>query len=85
MNITIPVSAIQTARKLLTRIHFERLKLPMLNHVLATIDAAGLTLAVTAFEHCMEIRIGNLPKLKKSEYIKVYLSRNSGFLINTSI
>jgi len=26
----IPVSAIQAARKLLTRIHFERLKLPVL-------------------------------------------------------
>ncbi|MEI7910160.1 MAG: DNA polymerase III subunit beta, partial [Verrucomicrobiota bacterium] len=52
----IPVSAIQTARKLLTRIHFERLKLPVLTHVLATIDAAGLTLAVTDLDHWLETR-----------------------------
>ena len=55
--ITIPVSAIQTARKLLTRIHFERLKLPVLNHALATIDAAGLTLAVCDLDHWLETRI----------------------------
>ena len=53
----IPVSAIQAARKLLTRIHFERLKLPVLTHVLATIDAAGLTLAVTDLDHWLETRI----------------------------
>ncbi|MEI6607965.1 MAG: transposase, partial [Verrucomicrobiota bacterium] len=57
MNITIPVSAIKTARKLLTRIHFERLKLPVLTHVLATIDAAGLTLAVTDLDHWLETRL----------------------------
>ena len=55
--ITIPVSAIQAARKLLTRIHFERLKLPVLTHVLATIDAAGLTLAVTDLDHWLETRL----------------------------
>ncbi len=55
--ITIPVSAIQVARKLLTRIHFERLKLPVLNHVLATLDAAGLTLAVTDLDHWLETRL----------------------------
>ena len=53
----IPVSAIQAARKLLTRIHFERLKLPVLNHVLVTIDAAGLTLAVTDLDHWLETRL----------------------------
>ena len=55
--ITIPVSAIQAARKLLTRIHFERLKLPVLSHVLATIDAAGLTLAVSDLDHWLETRL----------------------------
>ena len=55
--ITIPVSAIKAARKLLTRIHFERLKLPVLTHVLATIDAAGLTLAVTDLDHWLETRL----------------------------
>jgi DNA polymerase-3 subunit beta len=57
MNILIPVSAIQAARKLLTRIRFERLKLPVLNHVLATLDAAGLTLAVSDLDHWLETRI----------------------------
>ena len=55
--ITIHVSAIQAARKLLTRIHFERLKLPVLNHALATVDAAGLTLAVCDLDHWLETRI----------------------------
>jgi DNA polymerase-3 subunit beta len=57
MNILIPVSAIQAARKLLTRVRFERLKLPVLSHVLATLDAAGLTLAVTDLDHWLETRI----------------------------
>ena len=57
MNITIPVYTIQAARKLLTRIRFERLKLPVLNHVLATIDAAGLSLAVTDLDHWLETRV----------------------------
>jgi DNA polymerase-3 subunit beta len=57
MNITIPVSAIKAARKLLTRIRFERLKLPVLTHVLATIDAAGLSLAVTDLDHWLETRL----------------------------
>jgi DNA polymerase-3 subunit beta len=57
MNIIIPVSAIQAARKLLTRLHFERLKLPVLSHVLATVDAAGLTLAVTDLDHWLETRL----------------------------
>ena len=57
MNILIPVSAIQAARKLLNRVRFERLKLPVLNHVLATLDAAGLTLAVTDLDHWLETRI----------------------------
>jgi len=55
--ITIPVSAIKAARKLLTRIHFERAKLPVLTHVLATIDAAGLTLAVSDLDHWLETRL----------------------------
>ena len=57
MNILISVSAIQAARKLLTRIRFERLKLPVLTHVLATVDAAGLTLAVTDLDHWLETRL----------------------------
>ena len=57
MNILIPILAVQAARKLLTRIRFERLKLPVLTHVLATVDAAGLTLAVTDLDHWLETRL----------------------------
>ena len=57
MNLTIPISAIVAARKLLTRIRFERLTLPVLKHVLATIDNAGLTLAVTDLDHWLETRV----------------------------
>ncbi|MEI7910652.1 MAG: DNA polymerase III subunit beta [Verrucomicrobiota bacterium] len=55
--IHIPVSAIQTARKLLTRILFGDAKLPVHSHVLATVDAAWLTLAVTDLDHWLETRI----------------------------
>jgi DNA polymerase-3 subunit beta len=57
MNITIPVGALRHARKLLTRVRFERLKLPVLTHVLATVDAAGLVLAVTDLGQRLEIRL----------------------------
>jgi DNA polymerase III sliding clamp (beta) subunit (PCNA family) len=57
MNLIIPINSLRAARKLLTRIRFERLKLPVLTHVLATIDAAGLSLAVTDLDHWLEIRI----------------------------
>jgi DNA polymerase III sliding clamp (beta) subunit (PCNA family) len=57
MNLTISVSHISAARKLLTRLRFERFTLPVLTHVLATIDAAGLSLAVTDLDHWLETRI----------------------------
>ena len=57
MNITIPVFHISAARKLLTRLRFERFTLPVLTHVLAIIDTAGLTLAVTDLDHWLETRI----------------------------
>jgi DNA polymerase-3 subunit beta len=57
MNLTIPVTAIVVARKLLTRIRFERLDLSVLTHVLVTIDNAGITLAVTDLDHWLETRI----------------------------
>ena len=57
MKLTILVSDLIAARKLLIRIHFERLTLPTLSHVLATVDAAGLTLAVTDLDHWLETRI----------------------------
>jgi DNA polymerase III subunit beta len=57
MNIIIPVGTLGHARKLLTRVRFERLKLPVLTHVLATVDAAGLVLAVTDLDQRLEIRL----------------------------
>ncbi len=57
MNISIPVFHISAARKLLTRLRFERFTLPVLTHVLATSDTAGLTLAVTDLDHWLETRI----------------------------
>jgi DNA polymerase-3 subunit beta len=57
MHFTIHISDLAAARKLLTRLRFERLKLPVLNHVLATVDAAGLSLAVTDLDHWLETRL----------------------------
>lgn len=57
MNLTIPVFNISAARKLLTQLRFERFTLPVLTHVLATIDTAGLTLAVTDLDHWLETRV----------------------------
>jgi DNA polymerase-3 subunit beta len=57
MNLTIPIFHISAARKLLTRLRFERFTLPVLTHVLATIDAAGLSLAVTDLDHWLETRV----------------------------
>ena len=55
--ILIPVSAIQAGRKLLTRIRFEHAQRHVLTHVLATVDGAGLVLAVTDLNHWLETRI----------------------------
>jgi DNA polymerase-3 subunit beta len=57
MNLTISVNTLIAARKLLTRLRFERFTLPALTHVLATIDNAGLTLAVTDLDHWLETRV----------------------------
>jgi DNA polymerase-3 subunit beta len=57
MNLTISVNNLIAARKLLTRLRFERFTLPVLTHVLATIDNAGLTLAVTDLDHWLETRV----------------------------
>jgi DNA polymerase-3 subunit beta len=57
MNLTLSASQISAARKLLTRLRFERFTLPVLTHVLATIDSAGLSLAVTDLDHWLETRM----------------------------
>lgn len=55
--IEIPIPHLKAARKLLTRIRFDRLSLPVLTHILVTIDNAVLTLAVTDLDHWLETRI----------------------------
>lgn len=57
MNLTIPISALVAARKLLTRLRFERFTLPIIKHILVTIDKAGLSLAVTDLDHWLETRV----------------------------
>ena len=57
MNLTIKVSDLVNARKLLTKIRFARLTLPVLNNVLVTVDAAGLSLGVTDLDHWFETRL----------------------------
>lgn len=57
MTLTILISDLAAARKLRTRIRFERHKLPVLTHILATVDAAGLSLAVTDLDHWLETRL----------------------------
>jgi DNA polymerase-3 subunit beta len=57
MTLTIQVSDLVAARKLLTKIRFARLTLPVLNNVLATVDAAGLSLGVTDLDHWLETRL----------------------------
>jgi hypothetical protein len=44
MDLVISATHISPARKLLTRFKFERFTLPVLTHVLATFDSAGLAL-----------------------------------------
>lgn len=68
--IVIPVLHLKAARKLLTRMRFERLKLSVLNHVLATISPAGFSLAVTDLDHWLETR---LPGSIKSDEARRFL------------
>ena len=55
--IQIPIAALKKARTLLGRVRFAQCKLPALNHILARIDGAELTLAVSDLDHWLETRI----------------------------
>jgi DNA polymerase-3 subunit beta len=53
----IPSNYLRESSKLLTRIRHTRSTLPVLTHVLATLDAAGITLAVTDLDRWLETRM----------------------------
>ena len=55
--ISIFASELLSARRILTRLGFERLKSPLLTHVLVTIEDGAMTLAVTDGVHWLESRI----------------------------
>ncbi len=53
----IPSNHIRKASKLLSRVHHPRATLPVLTHILATLDATGITLAVTDLDRWLETRM----------------------------
>ncbi len=53
----IPSNSIKEASKLLSRIRHPRTTLPVLTHILATLDATGITLAITDLDRWLETRI----------------------------
>ena len=57
LTISIFASELLSARRILTRLGFERLKSPLLTHVLVTIEGGTMTLAVTDGGHWLESRI----------------------------
>ncbi len=52
----IPSNFIKDASKLLSRIRYSRATLPVLTHVLATLDATGISLVVTDLDRWLETR-----------------------------
>nr|MCU0749477.1 DNA polymerase III subunit beta [Akkermansiaceae bacterium] len=52
----LPSNFIKDASKLLPRIRFSRATLPVLTHVLASLDATGITLVVTDLDRWLETR-----------------------------
>jgi DNA polymerase III sliding clamp (beta) subunit (PCNA family) len=57
--ILVSATELQSARRILTRLRFERLQSPVLTHVLATVENGAITLAVTDGVHWLESRIPN--------------------------
>ena len=57
LTISLFASELLTARRILTRLGFERLKSPLLTHVLVTVEDGAMTLAVTDGVHWLESRI----------------------------
>jgi DNA polymerase-3 subunit beta len=56
----IPSNSIRESSRLLSRIRHTRSTLPVLTHVLATLDANGITFAVTDLDRWLEIRADSL-------------------------
>jgi len=57
----IPSNHIRESVKLLSRIRYPRSTLPVLTHILATLDATGITLAVTDLDRWLETRMDAPP------------------------
>ena len=57
----IPSNFIRESSKLLSRIRHPRTTLPILTHVLATLDATGITLAITDLDRWLETRMDASP------------------------
>jgi len=57
LTISLFASELLTARRILTRLGFERLKSPLLTHVLVTVEDGTMILAVTDGVHWLESRI----------------------------
>jgi len=53
----IPSNYIRESSKLLSRIRHPRTTLPVLTHVFATLDATGITLAITGLDRWLETRM----------------------------
>jgi len=53
----IPSDHIRESSKLLSRIRHPRTTLPVLTHILATLDATGITLAITDLDRWLETRL----------------------------
>jgi len=57
----IPSNYIRESIKLLSRIRHPRTTLPVLTHILATLDATGITLAITDLDRWLETRMDASP------------------------
>jgi DNA polymerase-3 subunit beta len=57
----IPSNFLRESSKLLSRIRHPRTTLPVLTHILATLDATGITLAITDLDRWLETRMNTTP------------------------
>ena len=54
----IPSNFIRESSKLISRMRLTRLTLPVLTHILVTLDATGITLTATDLDRCLKTRKG---------------------------
>jgi len=64
---------IRESVKLLSRIRHPRATLPVLTHVLATLDATGITLAITDLDRWLETRIITCQTIRRNSRCAVDL------------